>query len=237
MREIILDTETTGLDPKQDRIVEIGCVELIHKIPTRKTYQKYINPQQMIHPRAVEVHGLTSEFLEQHPVFEEVVDSFLQFIGDATLVIHNAPFDLGFLQAEVEKAGRTWDTERNVVDTLEIAREKFRGQPNSLDALAQRLGVNRIDRAYHGALRDSEILTEVYIMLTGGRETNFLDQEFGDATEAHSSPAHTADTLHSRVDVSALNQRRTQRPIRAALTANEEERRHHELLQKRLQGS
>lgn len=170
MREIILDTETTGLDPKDGhRMVEIGCIELWNHIPTGKHYHTYLNPERDIPNEAFQVHGLSQEFLQSHPVFSHVVDDFLEFIQDSTLVIHNAPFDLKFLNAELLGAERN-KLGNVVVDTLSIARRKFPGSPANLDALCRRFKIDNSKREKHGALLDSEILAEVYLELLGGRQ-------------------------------------------------------------------
>lgn len=171
MREIVLDTETTGLEPAEGhRIVEIGAVELVNHLPTGKTYQCYINPDRPMPPEAAEVHGLTDDFLRPMPRFAEIAGDFLDFIGEARLVIHNAAFDIKFLNAELERLSRpalAWD---RVTDTLALARQKFPGSPASLDALCRRFGVDTSAREKHGALIDSEILAAVYLELLGGRQ-------------------------------------------------------------------
>lgn len=171
MREIVLDTETTGLEPAEGhRIVEIGAVELVNHLPTGKTYQCYINPDRPMPPEAAEVHGLTDDFLRPMPRFAEIAGDFLDFIGEARLVIHNAAFDIKFLNAELERLSRpalVWD---RVTDTLALARQKFPGSPASLDALCRRFGVDTSAREKHGALIDSEILAAVYLELLGGRQ-------------------------------------------------------------------
>jgi DNA polymerase-3 subunit epsilon len=174
MREIVLDTETTGFEPGQgDRIVEIGGVELFNHMPTGRTFHQYINPQRSMPQEAFEVHGLGDEFLADKPLFREIAQEFLDFVGDARLVIHNAAFDMKFLNAElgwVNLAPIPWE---RAVDTLEIARRKFPGSPASLDALCRRFGIDNSERTLHGALLDSEILAEVYLELIGGRQPDF----------------------------------------------------------------
>ena len=174
MRQIILDTETTGLDWKKgNRIVEIGCVELLERRPSGRSFHRYLRPDCAFEPGAQEVTGLTLDFLADQPVFEEVVEEFLAFVDDAELVIHNASFDLGFLDYELSRLGgrhgRMSDRSA-VVDTLLLARERFPGQRNSLDALCKRLGVDNSHRQLHGALLDAQILSEVYLALTSGQE-------------------------------------------------------------------
>jgi DNA polymerase-3 subunit epsilon len=171
MREIVLDTETTGFDPKSgDRIVEIGCVELINLIPTGRVFHRYINPQRNVPKGAVDVHGLTEEFLKDHPIFLYVVDEFLAFIGESPLVIHNAAFDMRFLNAELTRLCRTTLPMARAIDTLAIAREKFPGSPATLDALCRRFKIDLSLREKHGALLDAELLAEVYLELKGGRQ-------------------------------------------------------------------
>ena len=175
MREVVLDTETTGLSPSNgDRVVEIGCVELVNHVPTGKTYQAYLNPEKLMDPSAEEVHGLTNDFLKDQPFFKDVADEFLNFISDSPLVIHNAEFDIGFLNSELDKAGLTKISINQAIDTLKIAREKFPGAQNSLDALCRRFDINNFDRELHGALLDSRILAEVYLELLGGKEPGLL---------------------------------------------------------------
>ncbi|CTQ58676.1 DNA polymerase III subunit epsilon [Roseibium album] len=172
MREISFDTETTGLNPRGgDRLVEIGGVELLNHIPTGNSYHVYINPQRDMPAEAFRVHGLSEEFLSDKPLFAHVADEFLEFVGDATLVIHNAAFDMGFINEELKKAGRRTIPNTQVLDTLEIARRKHPTGPNSLDALCSRYGIDNSRRVKHGALLDAEILAEVYLELIGGRQT------------------------------------------------------------------
>lgn len=175
MREIVLDTETTGLDPSEGhRIVEIGGVELWNHVPTGRTYHKYINPKRDMPTEAYEVHGITSEFLADKPVFEAIAQAFVDFVGDAKLVIHNAAFDMKFLNAELGWAGIAPLPGDQAIDTLAIARRRFPGSPGSLDALCRRFGVDNSAREKHGALLDSEILAEVYLELIGGRQPDFV---------------------------------------------------------------
>ena len=171
MREIVLDTETTGFDPAEgDRIVEIGAVELRGHMPTGRTFWRYLDPEREMSQGAFEVHGLSTEFLRGKPKFAEVAAEFLEFVGDAKLVIHNAAFDIKFLDAELGWAGLPPLTMERAIDTLAIARRKFPGSPASLDALCRRFGVDNSAREKHGALLDSEILAEVYLELIGGRQ-------------------------------------------------------------------
>lgn len=175
MREIVLDTETTGFEPATgDRMVEIGCVELINHIPTGATFHAYFNPDRDMPESAFKVHGLSSDFLADKPRFHEVAEAFLAFIGDAPLVIHNARFDMKFLDFELTRCGRPALGFERAVDTLALASRKHPGQRNSLDALCERYGVDNSRRTKHGALLDAEILAEVYGELTGGRQTALM---------------------------------------------------------------
>lgn len=172
IREIILDTETTGLDPATgDRIVEIGAVELLNHLPTGQTFHVYINPERDMPKEAEAVHGLSSAFLSDKPVFAAIAQQFLDFIGDAALVIHNASFDMAFLNAELGFLRMGPIPPERVIDTLHIARQKHPGSGNSLDALCRRYGIDNSKRTKHGALLDSELLAEVYLELIGGRQT------------------------------------------------------------------
>ena len=174
MREIVMDTETTGLDPNGgDRIVEIGGVELVNHLPTGRTYHQYINPERSMPREAFEIHGLGDDFLRDKPVFARIAEDFVSFIGDARLVIHNASFDMAFLNAELSRAGHEKLPMARALDTLDIARRKFPGAQASLDALCKRFGVDNSAREKHGALLDSEILAEVYLELIGGRQPDF----------------------------------------------------------------
>jgi len=171
MREIIFDTETTGLDPATgDRLVEIGCVELINRIPTGQTYHAYFNPERPMPASAEQVHGLSDRFLADKPRFLEKVDELLDFLGDSMLVAHNARFDFGFLNAELERCGRAAVDLARMIDSLTIARTLHPGAKHSLDALCSRYGIDRSQRVKHGALLDAELLAQLYIELTGGRQ-------------------------------------------------------------------
>ncbi|NOT71933.1 MAG: DNA polymerase III subunit epsilon [Hyphomicrobium sp.] len=171
MREIILDTETTGLDPKRgDRLIEIGCIEIFNRIPTGKEYHCFINPERDVPIEAQNVHGLSTDFLKDKPLFRKVAKEFLAFIGDDTLVIHNAQFDMGFLNFELERAGFATLAMDRVVDTLALARRKHPAGPNNLDALCKRYGIDNSKRTKHGALVDSLLLAEVYVELLGERQ-------------------------------------------------------------------
>ena len=173
MREIVFDTETTGLNPLGgDRVVEIGCVELFNRLPTGETFHVYLNPERDMPDAAFRVHGLSAEFLSDKPLFGDVVQDFIDFIGEAALVAHNASFDMGFINAELVRVNRPVINNERVIDTLQIARRKHPFGPNSLDALCQRYNIDNSKRTKHGALLDSEILAEVYIELTGGRQAD-----------------------------------------------------------------
>ncbi len=175
LREIVFDTETTGMDPFEgDRIVEIGALELINHLPTGKTIQLYINPEREVPPEAVAVHGITNAFLADKPVFSQVYTDFLDFMGeDSKLVAHNAEFDMNFLNYQLEEVGHRPIPKSRVVDSLMIAREKFPGSPANLDALCRRFNIDNSERSYHGALLDSVLLAEVYLELLGGRQRGF----------------------------------------------------------------
>jgi DNA polymerase III subunit epsilon len=173
MREIVLDTETTGFEPSEgDRIVEIGAVELYNHMPTGRTFHEYINPQRDMPQAAFEVHGLGNDFLRDKPLFAQIGPKFLDFVGDAKLVIHNAAFDMKFLNAELGWVKLPLLPMDQAIDTLLIARKKFPGSPASLDALCRRFGI-QMERTLHGALLDSQILAEVYLELIGGRQPDF----------------------------------------------------------------
>jgi DNA polymerase III subunit epsilon len=175
MREIVLDTETTGLDPQDGhRIVEIGAVELVNHVATGRTFHQYINPERDIPEDAFAVHGLSQAFLADKPVFTTVADAFLAFVGDARLVIHNAAFDIRFLDAELRRSGRAPFGPSRALDTLEMARRRFPGAANSLDALCRRFAVDLSGRTKHGALLDCTLLAEVYLELVGGRQPDLV---------------------------------------------------------------
>jgi len=172
MREIVLDTETTGMDPYSgDRIVEIGCIELINHIPSGNHYHVYINPERDVPAEVVAVHGLTEAFLSDKPTYAEIHGDFLEFIGDSKLVIHNAEFDMKFINHHVKELGAPAIPNTQVLDSLIMARQKFPGSPANLDALCKRFQIDNSNRTLHGALLDSELLAEVYLELLGGRQT------------------------------------------------------------------
>lgn len=180
MREIILDTETTGLDPFDGhKIIEIGCIEMVNKVKTGKFFHTYINPSRDVPKTAYEIHGISTEFLQDKKSFKEIADEFISFIRDSTLVIHNARFDLKFLNKELDYIDYTDLSGYKIVDTLMLARKMFPGSPASLDALCKRYNVDLSKREKHGALLDAELLADVYIQLTGGHQTkmNFTEQD------------------------------------------------------------
>jgi len=199
MRQIVLDTETTGLSwDKGNRVVEIGCVELVERRPTGRTFQQYLDPEREFEPGAQEVTGLTREFLAGKPKFADVVDEFLEFVDGAELVIHNAAFDIGFLDAELARLGAHYGRMRErcaVEDSLELARQRYPGQRNSLDALCKRLGVDNSHRQLHGALLDAQLLAEAYLALTAGQGE--IAQENHGGTEYNSRPWQVLPSISS----------------------------------------
>lgn len=216
MREIVLDTETTGLDPNNgDRVVEIGCIELINHIPTGETYHQYINPERAMPDEAFAVHGLSEAFLSDYPVFADIADAFLDFVGDAKLVIHNAGFDMKFLNAEFERLDRAAIPMRRAVDTVQMARQRFPGAQASLDALCRRFEIDNSARDKHGALLDADLLAMVYLELIGGRQPGL--------------------ELATRSRVAAAQTREVERPLRPArphAPTPEEEAAHAQMLEK-----
>jgi DNA polymerase III subunit epsilon len=171
LREIVMDTETTGLDPANgDRLIELGCIEIVNRIPTGREFHRYLNPERDIHRDAVDVHGLTLEFLKDKPLFKDIAEEFLEFIGEAPLVAHNASFDIAFLNAELERVAKPALRFDRVVDTLMLARRRHPAGPNSLDALCKRYGIDNSIRIKHGALMDSLLLANVYVELLGERQ-------------------------------------------------------------------
>ena len=199
MRHIILDTETTGLEWKKgNRVVEIGCVELVERRPTGRTYHQYIHPEREFEPGAQEVTGLTLEFLADKPRFAQIADEFLAFVDGAELIIHNAAFDVGFLEYELSRLGPGYGRlldRVSVTDSLELARQRYPGQRNSLDALCKRLGVDNSHRQLHGALLDAQLLAEAWLALTAGQgEIGFATAEPSAAARARRSAAPVAAT-------------------------------------------
>jgi DNA polymerase-3 subunit epsilon len=182
VREIVLDTETTGLDPFQGhRVVEIGCIELLNRIPTGQSFHRYLNPEREVPPEAVAIHGLSTEFLKDKPFFAEIVEDLIAFIGDAPIVAHNALFDLAFLNAELERADKLLVSRERMLDTLLLARRKYPGAPNRLDDLCARFAIDNSHRTKHGALLDAELLAEVYLELIGARQAQLVLVEMGAA--------------------------------------------------------
>lgn len=193
MREIVLDTETTGLNPRGgDRLVEIGGVELVNHIPSGQVYHVYINPERDMPEEAFNVHGLSADFLADKPVFSAVAQDFVDFVGDATLVIHNAAFDMGFINMELGRLGMPPIPDSQVVDSLQIARRRHPAGPNSLDALCSRYGIDNSRRTRHGALLDAELLAEVYIELIGGKQSSLGLVSAAEAERTHASPGMPA---------------------------------------------
>jgi DNA polymerase-3 subunit epsilon len=216
MRQVVLDTETTGLEPEQGhRIIEIGCVEMVNRRLTGRTFQHYLNPEREIDPGAQEVHGLSTEFLADKPLFGDVAEEFVEFVGGAELVIHNAPFDVGFLDTELARLDENGPQIRDlcpVLDTLQLAREMHPGQRNSLDALCRRYEVDNSQRELHGALLDARILADVYLNMTGGQATLSLGAERASAA--------TGQKVERRLDRTGLEL--------VVLRASEEEMAAHE---------
>ncbi len=179
MRQVVLDTETTGLEPKHGhRIIEIGCVEIVNRRKTERHFHQYLNPDREIDDGAFNVHGISNEFLADKPHFADIAQEFVDFIRDSELIIHNAPFDVGFINAELKQLGRKWGKTEDycsVIDTLMMAREKHPGQKNNLDALCGRYEIDNSSRDLHGALLDAQILLDVYLAMTGGQETLSFD--------------------------------------------------------------
>jgi len=226
VREIVFDTETTGLSPeKGDRLVEIGAVELINHLPTGKTYHQYINPERDVPEEVVAVHGLTEEFLKDFPVFADVAQDFIDFVGDdGVLVAHNAQFDMNFINYELKKIGREgYDFDR-VIDTLEIARKMFPGAKNNLDALCKRFGVDNSSRTLHGALLDADLLAKVYLELLGGDEPSMLGESSQvKAVDNNSTVSFSGDRMFHEARVFPISE--------------EEEKNHREFLESKVKGS
>ncbi len=207
MREIVFDTETTGLDPLQgDRLVEIGCIELLNRFPTGKTFHCYFNPERDMPEQALKIHGLTGEFLNDKPLFVHKVEELIAFLGDAQLVAHSAMFDLGFLNDELERAGRAALSRERMIDTLLLARRKHPGGANRLDDLCLRYAIDNSRRTKHGALLDAELLAEVYVELIGARQAQLVLSQAA-------TPAFTGGA--------AIVLRERPAPLAARLTADE----------------
>jgi DNA polymerase-3 subunit epsilon len=206
LREIVFDTETTGTDAGAgDRVIEIGCVELLNHIPTGRTFHTYLNPQRANSPGAVAVHGLTDDFLKDKPLFAAVADEFVEFIGDGRLVAHNATFDITFLNAEFARTGHEPLRMDRVIDTLSMARRKHPGAPNNLDALCSRYGIDNSRRTKHGALLDAELLAEVYIELIGGKQADLDLIRLRPSAEAILAKETAAQEARPRESVSRLS--------------------------------
>ena len=229
MREIVLDTETTGINPRDGhRIIEIGALELMHHLPTGKELHIYINPEREIDDGAVAVHGLTSSFLSDKPVFAEIVDEFLSFIGEAPLVIHNASFDMGFINAELDKIQRPPLPMDRAIDTLAMARKKFPGAQANLDALCRRFEIDNSHRDLHGALVDADLLASVYVELLGGRQPGLsLGAENKNDTVAVAIDAEQASSM-LQID----RDKKPVRPIRPHAPTAEETAAHDTFLAK-----
>lgn len=210
-REIIFDTETTGLDAREgDRVIEIGAIELVNRFPTGKTFHMFLNPEERdVHPEALEIHGISNEFLRDKPTFRDAYDSFEAFFSQGKLIAHNASFDLGFLNAELERLEKPPINPDRVVDTLQIARRKFPGQRNSLDALCSRFGIDNSRREKHGALLDSELLAEVYLELLGGKQASLTLEHVVSETASASGFAGNGSRQGARTRPSPLAPRIT----------------------------
>jgi len=226
LRQIILDTETTGLEPAEGhRIIEIGCVELINRRPSNNRYQQYLNPDREIDAGAIEIHGITNEMLAEKPKFSDIAQGLLDFIDGAELIIHNAPFDVGFLNTELSLIANGSKPVRieeicTVVDTLKLARSMHPGQKNDLDSLCKRYNVDNAHRTLHGALLDAEILADVYLAMTGGQTGLFED------THSHLKSATTGNVAHAPSGIRRLDPKRPKLPI---IKASDEELSAHEV--------
>ena len=228
MRQIVLDTETTGLEPQEGhRIIEIGCVELINRKITGKRYHVYINPERNIDQGAVDVHGLDNAFLKDKPIFEQIVDDFIRFVENSELIIHNAPFDVGFINAELNRLdeAKLPVDKRNitklcgVLDTLAMAKKKHPGQRNGLDALCKRYNVNNSHRELHGALLDAEILAEVYLAMTGGQAELLLEPDMGVGTARQSLATEGVATRKPRGKLTVIHCNETEQAAHEARLA------------------
>ena len=223
LREIVLDTETTGLNPQDGhRIIEIGALELINHMPTGKQLHLYINPERVVEEQAIKVHGITNEFLADKPLFAEIVDEFLDFIGEDVMVIHNAAFDMGFINAELKRLGFNKLPDRRAIDTMMMARRKFPGAKASLDALCHRFNIDNAHRDLHGALVDADLLAEVYLELIGGRQVDLglSDASIPDPIMANSdhgsASTHSSDLIQVGQHESELLESQMAGPIRPA---------------------
>ena len=210
-RQILLDTETTGLDPKSGhRVIEIGCVEIVNRKFTGSEFHTYLNPEREIDEEAEKIHGLSFEFLSDKPKFYEVLDEFLEYIKDSELLIHNAPFDIGFINHEIKlhsKKGPFVETiVDKITDTLQIAREKHPGQRNSLDALAQRYEIGGYDRSYHGAILDSKILGDVYLAMTGGQSDLFQANAANQKSEVAETKSDVSSIKDAKIVLTSISE-------------------------------
>lgn len=222
MRQIVLDTETTGIDPKDGhRILEIGAVELENRQPTGRTYHQYINPQRHIDDEVIRIHGITNERVANEPVFAEIVNDFMAFISGAELLIHNAPFDVGHINAELERLEHnSWgkiEAHAKITDTLALAKKHYPGQRNSLDALCKRLFIDNSSRTFHGALLDSQILADVYLAMTGGQTG------LGFGGDLHAMNNDNTLTQHKQVDSSLAQQLPAFTPNEVQLEAHQQQ--------------
>ncbi len=196
MREIVLDTETTGLDPNRGhRIVEIGALELVNRMPTGRTFHTYINPERDMPEEAFRIHGISEKFLKDKPLFKDIVKEFLEFVEEGSLVIHNAPFDMKFINAELKWIQREPICISKAIDTLQMARKKFPGAKNNLDALCKRFGINISQRVFHGALLDAELLLDVYLDLKGGRQLGLSFKDKIAATDSKEGRETTRENV------------------------------------------
>lgn len=224
LREIVLDTETTGLDPeKGDRVIEIGCVELINHLPTGRVFHEYINPEREIDAAAIAVHGIKNEFLKNKPIFVQIASSFMEFIQGATLVIHNAEFDIKFLNAELSRIGSPPLKLKDAIDTVHIARRKFPGAPANLNALCRRFDIDLSGRELHGALLDAQLLADVYLELLGGRQHGL-----GFSVDSDSGRVSALSQVNMTIEAS----RKPYRPPREFAIPVEESESHSQMLKK-----
>ena len=234
MREICLDTETTGLDPKDGhKVIEIACVELVNKIKTGKFFHTYINPRRDVPEEAFRVHGLSTEFLKDKPFFDHIVDKFLDFIKDDLLVIHNASFDLKFLNHELKNLNRPTLNNNRVSDTLQIARTKFPGSPNSLDALCKRFAIDLSRRQKHGALVDTELLCDVYIELMGGAQTNIFSNILINNNKSSQQITENKENNNVKESLTTFNTKRVENfPLRNFKLSTDQEKLHENFILK-----
>ena len=221
MREIVLDTETTGLDVRNDRIIEIGCIELQNHIPTGETFHTYVNPKCQIAEAAIEVHGITEDFLTGKPEFSDIADDLNRFLASDPLIIHNAAFDLGFLNAEFDRIGYGKLPPGRSVDTLMIARRKFPGGQNSLDGLCRRFNIDNSSRTFHGALLDAELLADVYLELIGGRQRGFAWESGAQGAASGNADGKSGEVSGDRTVRGGKSQPQRPAPLASRLTESE----------------